>query len=183
MTDKKPSKESISPKGMSGKTLSNILIGAAASAWIANSLWNSNQDAVHQGQEQSQQVAALEKKLLMLEQEVEGLDAYLILAEEGTIDVSQCDIADVILESSDIIQQSATQQRELLLQVDYVGVSENISYRKRQDESSQRIKVRAGQLKEMCGHLFVKEATAVPQDYNVPAGWWDNPEISFNYDH
>jgi len=182
MTDKKTPREPIQPKNMSGKTLSNILISAATAAWIANSLLGSNQDAVHQGQEQSQQVAALEKKLLMLEQEVSGLDAYLTLAEEGTIDASQCDIADVILESSEIVQQSATQQRKLLSQVDYVSVSESISYRKRQDEASQKIKARAGQLQDICQHLFAKEITVVQQNYNVPAGWWDRPEISFNYD-
>lgn len=182
MTDKKPSKEPIQPKSMSGKGLERFLLSAFAGAMIGKVVVDTGNEFANLERERVQQVSSLERKLVILEQEVSGLDAYLTLAEEGTIDASQCDIADVILESSEIVQQSATQQRKLLSQVDYVSVSESISYRKRQDEASQKIKARAGQLQDICQHLFAKEITVVQQNYNVPAGWWDRPEISFNYD-
>lgn len=181
MTDTKPPKEPIQPKNRGGMGLVSFL-SAVVAAGIANAFVDSPIEDSNREQEKVQKVASLEKKLIMLEQEVLNLDTYLTLAEAGTIEASQCDIADVILGSSEIIQEGATQERNLLSQVDVLTVSEGISYRKRQDEVSKKIKARAGQLKDMCQHLFAEEATAVPQDYPVPAEWWDKPDLSFNYD-
>lgn len=184
MSDKKPAKEPVRPKGKgSGESLANLLIVAFAGAMAAKGFVDNYQSFINFEKEQAQQLAALEKNLFILEQEAKSLDLYLTLAEEGAIDISQCEIADILLEASGIVQKDVTQQRELLLQVDYVSVSEDISYRKRQDQMSNQIKTRAGQLKDVCQHLFAKEPIVIPQGYNVPAGWWDKPENSFNYDH
>lgn len=195
MSDKKTPKEPPSLfEGMSGKDVYFFFMSACVTgttgAMIANA-WAQNPDSnFSREREKIEQVVALEQKLLMIEGDSMMLDFYLKSAKAGDLDTAGCSIVDLLQEVSEDDQKAAHQQREKLATIHYLTVSDEISYRHMTDKAYAEVRVKVGQLKDICQTLFPTRLVTQEDDNsavnilaeNPPREWWDKPEISFNND-
>lgn len=182
MQDKDPSKRPRHPKD-SSRTLSFVLAAAffAASGGVffaMKEMIESTNEAINSERERIQQLAVLDRKLMMIAGDAKILDIYIGYANHHSIKSSECEVADIILQSSAIDQKSTQQHREKLIKMNYLTVTDNASYLQKEQAAYDIVKAKAAQLKDVCQPLFANAPVAQP---DALPEWWNKPDISLNY--
>lgn len=201
MPDKDPPekkhKENRQPKPMSAVGLAVYLMSAliaGAVVWVGKSSKSFEQESSMIEQAKAKQIGDLEKRLLAIDLNVSEIDSFIKAAKEGNLQVSECDIADHILETSFSHQRVVEHEREHLTGINYLTVGQNMSYRHQEQKAYADLRMKIGHLKQICQSVFpvtavssdtdsFAEEEAVGAVFSInesPRPWHDKAEITFD---
>ena len=125
------------------------------------------------------QIAKVETQFMVIEGNASLIAMYNAQAQHGTLQKSQCDIADVISRLSTKDIQKAQRYVEILATFKQVSTTELGAYKARVARVVNAIN-KSNELTVACRKIYAATVVEV-SDADRVYEWYEKPEISFNY--